>query len=191
MDRRIIKTRKSIFDAFYKLIQKRDYNKISVQNVIDVANIGRSTFYEHFETKDDLLKAMCTDLFEHIFDSDNDVKSSSSWGACEYFETSANETCEVLRVKFTHVLYHLLEDKEVIKGILKSEGSDVFIRYFKEYLIKSVSNIPLLTHLPRDFALNHVASSFIEAIKWWANKNFDLPPETLSDFVIKTFAEKT
>lgn len=67
MDRRIAKTRKAIFAAFDALIVKTDYAKISVQNIIDEADIGRSTFYEHFETKDDLLRAKCTDLFEHIF----------------------------------------------------------------------------------------------------------------------------
>ena len=67
MDRRIAKSRKAIFAAFDALIVKTDYAKISVQNIIDEADIGRSTFYEHFETKDDLLRAKCTDLFEHIF----------------------------------------------------------------------------------------------------------------------------
>lgn len=67
MDRRIAKTRKAIFVAFDALIVKNDYAKISVQNIIDEADIGRSTFYEHFETKDDLLRAKCTDLFEHVF----------------------------------------------------------------------------------------------------------------------------
>lgn len=53
MDRRIAKTRKAIFAAFDALIVRTDYSKISVQNIIDQADIGRSTFYEHFETKDE------------------------------------------------------------------------------------------------------------------------------------------
>ena len=109
MDRRIAKTRKAIFAAFDALIVRTDYSKISVQNIIDQADIGRSTFYEHFETKDELLRAKCTDLFEHIF-----VPGGTE--ATHAF--SRNSTFEE---KIMHILYHLLDDKKVIKGILASD----------------------------------------------------------------------
>lgn len=67
MDRRIQKSRQAIYRAFITLLNQKSYEKITVQELIDEANVGRSTFYAHFETKEALLEEVCQDLFEHTF----------------------------------------------------------------------------------------------------------------------------
>jgi len=54
-DRRIERTRNLILDAMMKLLLEKSYESITIQNIIDEANIGRATFYNHFEDKEDLL----------------------------------------------------------------------------------------------------------------------------------------
>ena len=67
-DRRITKTRKAIYQAFLHLLNQKDYEAITVQEIIDLADVGRSTFYSHYESKELLLDELCQKLFHHLFE---------------------------------------------------------------------------------------------------------------------------
>ena len=54
-DRRVQRTHQLLREALFTLIQERGFEKLSVQDIIDRANIGRATFYVHFDNKEDLL----------------------------------------------------------------------------------------------------------------------------------------
>src|SRR5712691_3374816 len=54
-DRRIQKTQKLLHEALNSLIHEKDYDSIVVKEILDRANVGRSTFYMHFRDKDELL----------------------------------------------------------------------------------------------------------------------------------------
>lgn len=62
-DRRTQRTRKAISDAFVGLLFSRRYSAIRTADVIAAAGVGRSTFYEHFRNKDDVLVAVIEPLF--------------------------------------------------------------------------------------------------------------------------------
>lgn len=55
MDRRVRKSREALYSAFIALIVERGYDAISVQEIINAADVGRTTFYAHFKSKDELL----------------------------------------------------------------------------------------------------------------------------------------
>ena len=54
-DRRTLRTRQLLTDALGELIRTKRYEAITVQEIADRANVGRSTFYAHFADKDDLV----------------------------------------------------------------------------------------------------------------------------------------
>jgi tetracycline repressor-like protein len=61
-DRRITRTRKSLQDALAELILEKGFHNITVQDVLDRANVGRSTFYYHFQNIDDMLLSQFDDV---------------------------------------------------------------------------------------------------------------------------------
>src|SRR5262247_4271324 len=54
-DRRIQRTEALLRDALTSLIREKAYDSIAVKEILDRANVGRSTFYTHFRDKDELL----------------------------------------------------------------------------------------------------------------------------------------
>lgn len=178
MDRRTQKTRDAIFQAFNSLLSEKNYSKITIQEIIDRANTGRSTFYAHFETKDELLRALCADLFGHIFS-----ERLSSEKTHDFSLSQASPDTMIL-----HILYHLRDSSQNIKGILSSESSGVFIRCFRGYLDRLITEKLLrrpgrnLKDIPEDFLVNHIAGSFVELVKWWMQNDMKQTPEELERY---------
>ena len=175
MDRRQQKTRAAIFSAFSNLLSEKSYSKITVQEIIDAANIGRTTFYAHFETKDDLLKALCEELFGHIIGSALDCTHTHGL----YSKGNTPESV------FCHLLQHLQENDNNILGLLSCESSDIFLRYFKDSLNELIrtqfvnQNRNNNTNIPQEFLINHISGSFVEMVLWWIKGRMKQAPEKL------------
>jgi AcrR family transcriptional regulator len=70
-DRRVGKTRRALQVALIDMMLEKEYDSITVQNIIDKANVGRSTFYAHFVDKQDLYRSGFTDLIADIMPAAN------------------------------------------------------------------------------------------------------------------------
>ena len=178
MDRRQRKTKNAIFQAFSRLLENKTYSTLTVQEIIDGADISRSTFYAHFETKDELLKAMCTDIFEHVFS--HEIRGE------EHHDFSDKDS---FQDHITHILCHLQEKQHSIKGIFSGECGEIFMRYLKEYMFK-VFDRRLAENgaVPREYRLNHAVSSFAETVRWWLKEYSDYAPEEISRFYFDSVA---
>ena len=180
MDRRQKKTREAIFNAFSELLSKKHYNQITVGEIIELADVGRATFYAHFETKDFLLRELCAELFCHIFDSAEEGREKHK----HIFE------CEAPSSVFMHLLLHLQRNDRNILDLLVCENNELFLRYFKENLDKLIKN-QLSTfadkkpaELPDSFWINHISATFVESSRWWLKNGMKESPETLSRYFL-------
>lgn len=181
MDRRQIKTREAIFIAFGQLLSKKHFNQITVGEIIEKANVGRATFYAHFETKDFLLKELCQELFCHIFDSADSENEKHR----HIFE------CEAPDSVFLHLLQHLQKNDNNILELLACENNDLFLRYFKENLKELIKSQLYLfeneksKELPEDFRVNHISAAFVETVRWWIDNGMKESPEIITDYFIR------
>lgn len=178
MDRRQRKTREAIFNAFILLLSKKNFNNITVGEIIDLANVGRATFYAHFETKDYLLKDLCAELFDHIFYGDNNKSN--------IFQ------CDIHDSVFLHLFKHIKKNDNNIAKLLSCKNNELFLEYFKNgvktLVIKHLSDFERKKPdiVPQDFWVNHITATFIETLRWWIDNKKKQTPEVIVKYFLQT-----
>lgn len=180
MDRRERKTRTAIFTAFIELVSRKNYNKITVEEIINLANVGRATFYSHFETKDYLLKELAEELFCHIIDSTLEIENNH----VHIFSCDATDSV------FLHLLKHIQNNDNNILKLLSSQNNELFLNYFKANLYKLVKrNLSKFDNknykiLPESFIINHITTVFVETVKWWIDDGMKVSAQTIYEYFI-------
>ena len=180
MDRRQRKTREAIFRAFSQLLSQKQFSRITVEEILDRADIGRSTFYAHFETKDYLLKELCEELFCHVFDSTKEQAPSHR----HIFECAAPDSV------FLHLFQHFSRNDNHILDLLAGENNSLFLSYFKSGLtglIESQLETLDICHgaeLPKSYLINHITASFVETLRWWIANQMQQSPELITKYFL-------
>ena len=169
MDRRQRKTREAIFNAFIDLLSCKKFNNITVAEIIEKADVGRATFYAHFETKEYLLRDLCAELFGHIMDT------TMGQASCDC--SSPDDTA------FLHLVRHLAQNDRGVLDLLSSENDGLFLDYFRGEvcrLVEAVYGHRLTADLPRDYLIQHVAATFVQTVRWWLGQECTRSPEEIA-----------
>jgi AcrR family transcriptional regulator len=182
MDRRQRKTRKAIFDAFEQLMNEEHYASVTVGQIIERADIGRSTFYAHFATKDDLLDQMCVEMFAHVFEG---VETDP--------HTHAHTQDPTMEGMLAHLLCHLRDNHDGICGKLVAEGEPHFTAHFRTLLEEFFGDrLPERSSwVPQDLMLTLVVSGFCQAIGWWHERGYEAAPEDLAHWYVRSMGWQT
>ena len=183
MDKRTEKTLDSIYEAFTYLVNNKDYDDITIQDILDKSNVGRSTFYCHFKTKNDLLLKISQDIFDHVFSHSLQEEKSHDFSKDNFFD---------YKHLITHILYHIKDEKELIKGILLSKGNNLFLDEFKKHLYKFsnqyYNNYPYNNNIiPLELKKALLVDNFIVILKYWIDDDFNETPEKLTEYFISAF----
>ena len=180
MDRRQRKSREAIFGAFIALLSQKDFAQITVGEIIDRADVGRATFYAHFETKDYLLKELCEELFCHIFDSTLEEHPPHH----HIFDCASTDSV------FLHLFQHLQRNDNQILQLLSCQNNDLFFQYFRANLQRLVATqLPAFAArkpeiLPQSYWISHITATFVDTLRWWMENGMKESAEVLNEYFL-------
>ncbi|MBQ4315934.1 MAG: TetR family transcriptional regulator C-terminal domain-containing protein, partial [Oscillospiraceae bacterium] len=86
------------------------------------------------------------------------------------------------------LLQHLQKNDNNILDLLSSRNNELFLRYFKNNLVKLVeSQLPLFESeksrkLPESYRINHITSTFVETVRWWIDNGKKESPEVIAEY---------
>ena len=173
-DRRVRRTRKLIQEAFVSLILEKRYDKITVQNIIDRADVSRSTFYAHFQDKEDLLAS-------------NFASYAAQWDHLDNTKhTGKKESPHILHS--LEFFRHANEAHEFHQAMFEGGGAEVMLETGRQHMMVDVQN-HLLDLLPKgqdlDIPLpvitNFLAGGLLSVLVWWLKEKRPYPPEEINE----------
>jgi AcrR family transcriptional regulator len=169
-DRRVQKTRKLLHDALFSLVHEKNYDSIVVKEILNRANVGRSTFYMHFRDKDELLVSGMLDMLRpaHTPVLPSAAKPqartiSFSLPIFEHIHQHRSASGAMIGSRGRAVLHEHLQ-----KALAELIGDDVK-KYFRGH--RKPAPIPL------DLLVQYLASAFILTLNWWVDSKSSLHPK--------------
>lgn len=168
-NKRAARTRDRLGDALIELIQQKPFDDITVQDVLDRAGVGRSTFYEHYKDKDDLLISDVDEFFRDV-----------SMQIAESGEASDR------LVPAREFFHHLAGARSLLAAFVAS-GRDREIwtlaqAHFARGIEHRLATLPRAAALPsseRAVRAHALAGSFVALIHWWLERGLKETPEAM------------
>ena len=182
MDKREEKTLAKIHNSFSKLINEKDYGDITIQDILDDCNVSRSTFYAHYKTKDELLLSVSSHIFNHVFSKSLEEEKTHDFSKDTFYD---------YRHLIEHIFYHVKDEKSLFDGILKSNGTKIFMDELRKQLSRLVdsyfNNYPFNADMPIELRKNIAVENFIVVLKYWIKNNLEESPEAIAEYYINSF----
>ena len=179
-DKRYVMTDKKIAETFLALLDTVGYPKISVSAIVKKARINRSTFYEHFLDKEDLMAQVQTRLITKIVE-----------GLPEVTVLKLDDH-ELIDSRINLLIHRIYDHKEAIKLFLSDKSDGLFTARFsvfsEQFLIDG--NIVQAIDLPDVYVFSIFQGMILNLIKIWIERDFIETPEEFAK-IISRISPKT
>ena len=171
-DRRVQRTQQLLEAALLSLIKEKEFDLITVQEIIDRANVGRATFYAHYENKEDLIESGFDGLLTALRERQREARSH---------EGNANER---LFAFSRHLLAHANEHRDIFPAMVSKRGGAFIQHLLRNLLVKVVRDdvkamVPHGAQVPEEAVVQFIAGGLFGLIMWWLGSKRRLSVEEL------------
>jgi len=173
-DRRVERTRELLQKALIELIGKSGYDAITIQDIVDRANVGRTTFYLHYNSKDELFMS-CHEAIVREFH----IGLLHPLSREELLSPEAP-------AEMTSSYQHLEEGRALLYPIFQGKDSALILRQIRERSAREIeANLRDIfeeaeSAIPLDMLSNYLAGAQITLMQWWLEKRRDHAPNELT-----------
>lgn len=115
-DPRVVRSRRMLMEALARLLQRKEFDDISIQEIADEATLNRATFYLHYSDKNDLLQAMTEARFRDLvakrglsFTDCDQALRAIALGVCDYLAETAGCPSQLLRMPLEGSIIPVIE----------------------------------------------------------------------------------
>ncbi|HVF21430.1 MAG TPA: TetR/AcrR family transcriptional regulator [Pyrinomonadaceae bacterium] len=169
------RTRDALGDALVALMQEKPFDTITVQDVLDRAKVGRSTFYSHYSDKDDLLMSDAEEFFESV---------------AMLLSVRGDESDRVFPVR--EFFSHIAEAKQFVDALVSSgkfnDNMELARGLFARGIERRLSELPRGRGIPADerpaIAFAH-AGGLLSLLTWWIDRGMRQTPAEMDQLFHK------
>jgi AcrR family transcriptional regulator len=175
-DRRIGRTRRMMQEALMSLIVEKGYEAVTVQDILDRADVGRSTFYAHYRDKDELLLSSFNHL-RTLFEQQQQALLAAKHGSKD---PEFNFILELFR--------HTGQHHKLYKAIAGKQSGEMILKYLHRYLydLMIVLHAALMKNrkappIPVEITTHWLVSSLLSLMTWWLDNNMPYSAEKMDE----------
>ncbi|MFC0439489.1 TetR/AcrR family transcriptional regulator [Kutzneria buriramensis] len=157
-DRRVRRTRRTLHEALIELVLERGYERLTVQDILDRADVGRSTFYAHFRDKEALLLASFDDIRDRLRE---DIDAAPDRPATLLFE-------------------HAYQHQRVYRALCGRQGGSLVIQHVHGLIGDALREQLAVDGVPAEVVAEFHTSGILGLLVWWIDHDFCHGPEWLA-----------